>query len=80
MQTETGIKSHEGSGLGLAISQQYIELIGGKITVSSVLGQGTKFNVTLQASLAGKITTQSLAKNRVIGTSSSPDSVPYSGG
>lgn len=38
-----------GFGLGLAIAKQLIELNGGQVTVSSTLGQGSRFVVTLPA-------------------------------
>ena len=43
----------EGTGLGLAITKQLIELMGGRIIVHTVYGQGSKFTVVLNQ----KITT-----------------------
>ena len=43
VQTETGRRAAEGSGLGLSICQRFVQLMGGGITVSSVLNQGTTF-------------------------------------
>ena len=37
----------EGTGLGLAITKQLVELMGGKIIVHTVYGQGSKFTVVL---------------------------------
>ncbi len=40
-------RSHGGAGLGLAISKGLIQLMGGKITVNSQLGQGSTFTFNL---------------------------------
>ncbi|MDD4187526.1 MAG: ATP-binding protein [Bacilli bacterium] len=37
----------EGTGLGMAITKHILELMGGKVTVQSVYGQGSKFTITL---------------------------------
>jgi len=48
-QVESGSnRSYGGTGLGLAICKQIIDEMGGQITVRSVLGIGTTFEVTLE--------------------------------
>ena len=37
----------EGSGLGLALCKKYIEILGGKIEVTTQLGVGTTFVISL---------------------------------
>ncbi|MEB3233414.1 MAG: ATP-binding protein, partial [Leptolyngbyaceae bacterium] len=37
----------EGTGLGLAISQRFTTLMGGTLTAQSVMGEGTKFSLSL---------------------------------
>ncbi len=46
-QAQAGLNASEGTGLGLSICKQYMELMGGRIEVSSQVGQGTCFTVML---------------------------------
>jgi signal transduction histidine kinase len=50
-----------GSGLGLAIVQRLVEMQGGRIWASSVVGQGTTFSVALPAA-APAVVSQKLSR------------------
>ena len=46
-QTESGRQSQQGTGLGLAISREFVRLMGGDLTLTTQLGQGTTFRFDL---------------------------------
>ena len=52
-QEDNGARTHyAGTGLGMAISKQYVELMGGTITVHSKKGCGSSFTVEIPMELA----------------------------
>ncbi|MDJ0695321.1 response regulator [Mastigocoleus sp. MO_188.B34] len=59
VQTESGKKSTQGTGLGLNITRKFVEMLGGKIQVASILGKGSlfKFNVKFTASERSQVDT-----------------------
>lgn len=44
--------NQQGTGLGLTISRQFVELMGGQLTLTSIVGQGSIFRVELPVQLA----------------------------
>ncbi|HOT93297.1 MAG TPA: PAS domain S-box protein [Anaerolineae bacterium] len=48
-QTSSGKKSREGTGLGLAISRRFVQLMGGDLTVTSRVEQGSCFKFDIRA-------------------------------
>ncbi len=61
VQVENALcRSHEGTGLGLPLVQKIVNLHGGKLTINSQLGVGTRVRVTLP-------------EDRVLGPAEAPD-------
>ena len=50
-QTQSGRHSAEGTGLGLSLSYHFAQIMGGTITVTSTVGQGSMFTVTVPVAL-----------------------------
>ncbi|MBE9036809.1 PAS domain S-box protein [aff. Roholtiella sp. LEGE 12411] len=69
-QTETGRKSQQGTGLGLAISRKYVQLMGGDVSVTSTVGEGSKFVFDIPISLATANEIQIQQTSKVIGLAS----------
>jgi len=57
----TVTRKHSGTGLGLAIVKQLVTLLGGDISVSSKLGQGSVFTVMLPLVMAQETTEEIMA-------------------
>ncbi|NEQ49955.1 MAG: response regulator [Leptolyngbya sp. SIO3F4] len=76
-QTEVGRNSQKGTGLGLAISRRYVRLMGGDLTVSSQLEQGStfQFSLPMQLAKAVDVKVQTTEAKRVIGLA--PDQDTY---
>ncbi|MGD1920440.1 MAG: response regulator, partial [Pleurocapsa sp.] len=53
-QSETGRQSKQGTGLGLPISKKFVELMGGKLTVDSVVGKGSIFSFNIISKLSSQ--------------------------
>ncbi|MEL6159165.1 MAG: PAS domain S-box protein [Cyanobacteria bacterium J06554_11] len=64
-QTQSGLTAHEGTGLGLTISQEYIQLLGGKISVNSTLHKGTTFAFSIDVALVDSAAGNTLCNERV---------------
>ena len=62
-----------GTGLGLSISKNYIEMMGGSITVDSILGQGSTFTVEIPLVRGSASGNSADDENRNVQILSAPD-------
>ncbi|NEP14114.1 MAG: response regulator [Symploca sp. SIO2C1] len=67
VQTSLGMKFAEGTGLGLSITQKFVHLMGGEITVSSVVGEGTTFQFNIKINAADSLEIITTTPQQVIG-------------
>ncbi len=57
----------EGTGLGLPISQRFVEMMGGKIQIQSIIGQGSTFEFALALPKVIDWQTQNIQKREIVG-------------
>ena len=68
VQSQTGRQSMQGTGLGLPISQQFVNLMGGNLTVRSQLGKGSTFTFDILFSVISTPTDNNPAnKQKIVG-------------
>ena len=69
VQTASGRRSQEGTGLGLSISRNYVQIMGGQMSVTSKLGEGSTFKFYIPIKSLNLFSTDSSisSSNRVIG-------------
>ncbi|MDP5017231.1 MAG: response regulator, partial [Dolichospermum sp.] len=60
-------QSHQGTGLGLTISQKFVKLMGGEITIESIIDQGSIFRFNIKVDCTEKVNIPAqLPQNRII--------------
>ncbi len=65
-QTSSGKKLTEGTGLGLTLSRKFAELMGGTISVSSILDGGSTFTLDVVVQLGETLEEQPITPDRLV--------------
>ena len=65
-------KNIEGTGLGISIVQELLKMMGSKLNVSSVYGQGSEFSFTLRQKIIDKTAIGNYGEHRAERTNSRP--------
>ena len=74
VQTHSGRRSQEGTGLGLSISYNYVKIMGGQMSVTSKVGEGSTFSfyIPVRSLDLFSLNPPSKSPNRVIGIEGNP--------
>jgi signal transduction histidine kinase/DNA-binding NarL/FixJ family response regulator len=64
VQTASGRLSQQGTGLGMPISREFVRVMGGKLSVSSKVDQGTTFQFDVQAAIVDAVQSPALPDTR----------------
>ncbi len=66
IQTEAGRKINEGTGLGLTISREFVQVMGGELTVDSQLDRGSIFKFNIVAKIIDEVPKKSQIQHQKI--------------
>ena len=74
VQTASGRRLQEGTGLGLSISRNYVQIMGGQMSVTSKLGEGSTFKFYIPIKSLNLFSTDSSisSSNRELGNRINP--------